>query len=211
MVIASAVIKEASFSLVISSVISLKEKGAFLFMKNFSIKKMVYSSLLITLSIILTRVLSLRFAIGGVEGIRIGFGSLPIIFGGILMGPLAGGLIGALSDILGYFINPLGAYMPHFSFTAFLTGFIPGLIFYYLFNQKLNYFSLIVSISVGQLISSVLLVPLFLDMLFGVPFKISFIPKLVGETANVALYTYILHLFAERKLFKREILNTNTN
>src|SRR6056297_3342812 len=207
MVIASAVIKEASFSLVISSVISLKEKGAFLFMKNFSIKKMVYSSLLITLSIIL----SLRFAIGGVEGIRIGFGSLPIIFGGILMGPLAGGLIGALSDILGYFINPLGAYMPHFSFTAFLTGFIPGLIFYYLFNQKLNYFSLIVSISVGQLISSVLLVPLFLDMLFGVPFKISFIPKLVGETANVALYTYILHLFAERKLFKREILNTNTN
>lgn len=172
---------------------------------------MVYSSFLITLSIILTRVLSLRFAIGGVEGIRIGFGSLPIIFGGILMGPLAGGLIGALSDILGYFINPLGAYMPHFSFTAFLTGFIPGLIFYYLFNQKLSYLSLIVSISVGQLISSVLLVPLFLDMLFGVPFKISFIPKLIGETANVALYTYILHLFAERKLFKREILNTNLN
>jgi len=122
-------------------------------MNNFSIKKMVYSSLLITLAIILTRVLSLRFAIGGVEGIRIGFGSLPIIFGGIMFGPAAGGIIGAVSDVLGYFINPLGAYMPHFTFTTFLTGFIPGVLIHYVFNQKMTYLYLFISIAVGQIIS----------------------------------------------------------
>ncbi|MCF8008448.1 MAG: ECF transporter S component, partial [Halanaerobiales bacterium] len=66
-------------------------------MKNFSIKKMVYSSFLITLAIVFTRLLSLRFAIGGVEGIRIGFGSLPIIIRRIFFGPVIGGLIGGIA------------------------------------------------------------------------------------------------------------------
>ncbi|MFP4017550.1 MAG: folate family ECF transporter S component, partial [Halanaerobiales bacterium] len=99
-----------------------------------STRRMVYLSFLIALSIILTRVFSLRIAIGGVEGIRIGFGALPIILASVLFGPLAGGIVGAVSDVLGFFINPMGAYMPHFTLTAFLTGFIPGFIVYYIFR-----------------------------------------------------------------------------
>ena len=178
-------------------------------MKNFSIKKMVYSSFLITLSIILTRILSLRFAIGGVEGIRIGFGSLPIIFGGIMLGPAAGGLIGALSDLIGYFINPLGAYMPHFTFTAFLTGFIPGVLMFYVFKKQITYFSLLISIATGQIISSVLLVPIFLDMLFGVPFEVTILPKIIGEAVNITVYTYFLKLMTKRNLIKLEMINSN--
>jgi len=178
-------------------------------MKNFSIKKLVYSSFLIALSIILTRLLSLRFAIGGVEGIRIGFGSLPIIFGGIMLGPLAGGIIGAISDLLGYFINPIGAYMPHFTLTSFLTGFIPGIIMYYVFNKNISYFSLLVAIATGQVISSVILVPIFLDMLFGVPFKVTILPKIIGEAVNITVYTYFIKLMSRRNVIKLEIINTN--
>ncbi|HMA59377.1 MAG TPA: folate family ECF transporter S component [Halanaerobiales bacterium] len=178
-------------------------------MKNFSIKKLVYSSFLIALSIILTRLLSLRFAIGGVEGIRIGFGSLPIIFGGIMLGPLAGGIIGAISDLLGYFINPIGAYMPHFTLTSFLTGFIPGIIMYYVFNKNISYFSLLVAIATGQVISSVILVPMFLDMLFGVPFKVTILPKIIGEAVNITVYTYFIKLMSRRNVIKLEIINTN--
>ncbi len=178
-------------------------------MKNFSIKKLVYSSFLIALSIILTRLLSLRFAIGGVEGIRIGFGSLPIIFGGIMLGPLAGGIIGAISDLLGYFINPIGAYMPHFTLTSFLTGFIPGVIIYYVFNKNISYFSLFIAIATGQIISSVILVPIFLDMLFGVPFKVTILPKIIGEAVNITVYTYFIKLMSRRNVIKLEIINTN--
>jgi ECF transporter S component (folate family) len=178
-------------------------------MNNFSIKKMVYSSLLITLAIILTRVLSLRFAIGGVEGIRIGFGSLPIIFGGIMFGPAAGGIIGAVSDVLGYFINPLGAYMPHFTFTTFLTGFIPGVLIHYVFNQKMTYLYLFISIAVGQIISSVILVPIFLDMLFGIPYKATVIPKILGEAVNITLYTYFIRILVKRELVDLEILKSS--
>ena len=80
--------------------------------------------LLIALSIILTRIASIRIAIGGIEGVRIGFGGLPIILGGIMFGPLAGGIVGGVSDILGYIVNPIGAYMPHFTLSSALTGII---------------------------------------------------------------------------------------
>src|SRR6056297_4092956 len=153
-------------------------------MKNYSIKKMVYSSFLITLAIILTRVLSFRMAIGGVEGIRIGFGSLPIIFGGIMLGPAAGGLIGALSDLIGYWINPIGAYMPHFTFTAFLTGFIPGLLIFYVFKGNKTIWTLLISIAIGQTISSVILVPYFIHILFGAPLKAILIPRLISQPIN---------------------------
>ena len=46
--------------------------------------KITAMGLFIALSVILTRIASLRIAIGSVEGIRIGLGKLPIILGGII-------------------------------------------------------------------------------------------------------------------------------
>jgi len=61
---------------------------------------------------------------------------LPIILGGIIFGPLSGGVIGTFSDIIGYIINPLGVYMPHFTLTSALAGIIPALVLK-LFNKKM--------------------------------------------------------------------------
>jgi len=109
--------------------------------------KITTMGFLIALSIILTRIASLRIAIGGVEGIRIGLGRLPIILGGIIFGPLAGGLIGTFSDLLGYFINPMGAYMPHFTLTSALTGIIPAAILSLKKNEELTFFELSIAIA----------------------------------------------------------------
>lgn len=167
---------------------------------RFSTRKMVQISFLTALSIILTRLFSLRIAIGGVEGIRIGFGGLPIIFAGIALGPVAGGLVGAISDVLGYLINPMGAYMPHFTLTSFLTGFIPGLFIYYVFNNSDKYWGLLVSIAIGQLITSALMVPLFLQMLFAIPLKVTLIPRLIGQLIHVPVYAYFIKLLLSYRL-----------
>jgi len=134
--------------------------------------KITTMGLLIALSIILTRVASLRIAIGGVEGIRIGLGGLPIILGGIIFGPLNGGIIGAFSDLLGYFINPMGAYMPCFTLTSALTGIIPAAILSLKKKDKPNLFELGVSIATEQIITSIILVPYFLHILFILPLKV---------------------------------------
>ncbi|MFW5788288.1 MAG: folate family ECF transporter S component [Halanaerobiales bacterium] len=170
-------------------------------MKNkFPTNKLVYMALMMSLSIVLTRILSLRIPFYGVESIRIGFGGLPIILAGITMGPLAGGIVGALADLLGFWINPVGAYMPHFTITAFLTGFIPGIIFLYFFRGKNNYLSLLLSIAPGQIITSIILVPYFINTLFGAPLTPILIPRIIGEPISIILYVYFINTFLEYDL-----------
>jgi len=171
-----------------------------------SSRKITTIGLLMALAIILTRIASLRIAIGGVEGIRIGLGRLPIILGGIIFGPLAGGLIGAFSDLLGYFINPIGAYMPHFTLTSALTGIIPATILILMRKNEPNVFDLGVAITIGQVITSIMLIPYFLHILFGLPWKILLPPRIVAEPIQIFIYTYTINM-----ILKRNILIFNSN
>jgi ECF transporter S component (folate family) len=169
-------------------------------------RKLVFLSLLTALGIVLTRFLSLRLPLFGVEGIRIGIGSLPMIFAGMVFGPVAGGLVGAVTDVVGFWISPMGAYMPHFTLTAFLTGFIPGFVMIYIFKNVRNFKTLLISIAIGQIITSIILVPYFIHILFGVPFKPLLIPRLIGQPINIIVYSYLVKI-----LFKNEILNIFNN
>ena len=162
--------------------------------------KITTMGFLIALSIILTRIASLRLAIGGVEGIRIGLGRLPIILGGIIFGPLAGGLIGAFSDLLGYFINPIGAYMPHFTLTSALTGIIPAIILILMRKGEPNIFNLGIAITAGQVITSIILIPYFLNILFGLPWKVLMLPRIISEPIQVFIYTYIINIILKRNV-----------
>ncbi|ACL68822.1 folate family ECF transporter S component [Halothermothrix orenii] len=164
-----------------------------------STRKIVYLAFLTAISIVLTRFLSIRLPMAGVESIRIGFGGLPIILAGVAFGPLAGGLVGFISDLVGYFINPMGAYMPHFTLTSALTGIIPGLVVFYLFRQKRTFWTLLVAIGIGQGITSVVLVPYFLQSLFLVPIKATIIPRMIGQLIHIPLYTYLSMVLINNK------------
>ena len=168
--------------------------------------KITTMGLLIALSIILTRIASLRIAIGGVEGIRIGFGRLPIILGGLLFGPLSGGLVGAISDLLGYFINPMGAYMPHFTLTSALAGIIPAAILSIKKNEEPAVFELGIAIAIGQVITSIILIPYFLHILFGLPWEVLIPPRIVAEPIHIFIYTYTINI-----ILKRNILITKSH
>ncbi len=168
--------------------------------------KITTMGFLIALSIILTRIASLRVAIGGVEGIRIGLGKLPIILGGIIFGPLAGGLIGTFSDLLGYFINPIGVYMPHFTLTSALAGIIPATILILMRKEEPNVFDLGLAITMGQVITSIILIPYFLNILFGIPWKVLMPPRIVAEPIQIFIYTYTINI-----ILKRNILIAKSN
>ena len=162
--------------------------------------KITTMGFLIALSIILTRIASLRIAIGGVEGIRIGLGRLPIILGGIIFGPLAGGIIGGFSDLLGYFINPMGAYMPHFTLTSALTGIIPAAILSIKKNEEPTVFELGIAIAIGQIITSIILIPYFLHILFGLPWGVLIPPRIVAEPIHIFVYTYTINIILKRNI-----------
>ena len=169
-------------------------------MKRLTAKNIVIYGMLIALNVVLTRVGSIRIGAVGTEVVRIGFGGFPIIFAGILFGPIAGGIVGAIGDIIGMIISPMGAYMPHFTLTAALTGIIPGLI---MMNCKdiacrASIKRLLLAIGVGQIVTSIILVPYFMNTLFGVPFGVSLPPRLISQAISIPLYAYATKIILVR-------------
>lgn len=159
-------------------------------------RTLVEGALLIALSVILTRFLSVKVSIGGVDGVRIGVGTMPIILAGLRSGVIQGVRVGALADIIGYFLSPGGAYMPHFTLTSALNGILPPLLIGK--KEKLNQYRIIFSIVVTHLIISMFLVPYFLKILFGIPYKVIFLPRLISFLINVTVMNFILIILHKR-------------
>lgn len=76
-----------------------------------ALRVLTLDGLMIGLSIVLTRLMSLNVPIGGGIGARIGLGHLPIVFTGIVAGPLSGLLVGAAADLVGFVIWPSGPFI----------------------------------------------------------------------------------------------------
>jgi ECF transporter S component (folate family) len=170
------------------------------------IREIVFSGIFIALSVVLTRFASLRIPIGGIEGIRIGFGTLPIVLSGILFGPGVGGLVGALADVIGFALSPMGPYLPHFTLTAALHGVIPGLFvstFRFLSREK----RMVAGIVTAQIAVSGVLVPYFLHTIFGMPWKVLMVPRLFTVPIQIAVYT-LLVLTLNRTATFAQLANT---
>ena len=167
-------------------------------MKKISTRELVYLSLLVSLNIVLTRVASIRIVIGGIDGLRIGFGGFPIILAGILFGPMAGGIVGALGDVIGYYINPMGPYMPYFTISAALTGVLPALALLPFRRPVPKYWHLILAIGIGQVVTSVFLVPYFLQMAFGIPMFATLPGRILCQAIQIPIYASMVRVIMKR-------------
>ena len=173
----------------------LRQRRCFL-MKRIEAKMLTRMALLIALNILLSRMLSIRIPLGGVEGLRIGFSSLPVIFAGIFLGPLAGGIVGALGDLAGFLINPMGPYMPHFTLNAALRGIIPGLVVLLLIRgrerRQIGLFPLFLSVCSTLIITEIFLLPYFHETLFGLSRIVTVPPRIIQNVITIPVYTVLL-------------------
>lgn len=169
-------------------------------MRQNATKYLVYLAVFICLNIILTRVAGIRIAIAGIEAVRFGLGAFPVIISGIVLGPNAGAIVGAVGDVIGYQLNPMGAYMPCFTLTAALTGFLPALLLR-IFKLEISFWSLTIVIALSQLLSSLLLVPYFLNVLFGMPYAATIPARVISYLITVPVYAYLAIT-----IFKRTVI-----
>jgi ECF transporter S component (folate family) len=149
---------------------------------------MALLSFFIALAIILTRLLRVPIPI---LGDFLNFGCFPIVLSGLMMGPAAGGIVGGVSDVMGYPIGPRAPYFPHFTLTAILSGVLPALIFNalgYSRDRLPSWWMLSVIIFAGQFLSNVLLVPIFLNMLLGFPLWLWIPKRFLSEMFHSVIY-----------------------
>ena len=130
-------------------------------MKKISTRMLAVLSLLAAMNVIFARFLSVQ-----AWNVRIGFSFLPLAVAGMLYGPLAAGIVGAVGDIVGALLFPTGAYFPGFTLTAFITGAIFGLCLY----KKRGWVNIIPAVLLNQIVCSLLLNSLWISVLYGSPF-----------------------------------------
>ncbi len=154
---------------------------------KFPTRVLVYMAVLVACSVILRRILTVPLPIG-----ILNFGGFPVVFAGLLLGPYAGAMVGAVSDILGCFLFPRGPYLPYFTITSMLTGCLAPLVIKYLGMQKNTpFWAILLSVAVAQGVTKMLLIPVIMQHSFGIPFVYTFIKGSVMELIHIPLYAVL--------------------
>ena len=155
-------------------------------------RKMVYGSFLVALNILATRLFSIMIPLGGIGALRLGFGAVPVILAGILLGPFWGGMVGLASDLLGFAINPMGsAFVPQITVIATLTGVIPGLILRH--NTRPSFYEIFTTIGVTQIVLSIIVMPWVLYHAFGIPILVNLPLRILTQAILIPTYTAIVN------------------
>ena len=114
-------------------------------------RKIVQTALFIALAVVV-RNFSTMIYLAGVPGMRIGFSGIFSRMPALLFGPFYGGLSSGILDVIGYFMNPEGGYMPLLTLTAVLGGVLSGLLwrlFRNVSNEKIQRWLWIIFIVIG--------------------------------------------------------------
>ena len=124
------------------------------------------------------------------ELIELRFAYLPIACTGMLFGPAVGGIVGAMSDILGFIVKPTGPYFPGFTVTAAAAGVIYGL---FLYGKEITWKRVAAAHFVRTIVVSFLLNPLWLSLLYGYGFWAVVAARLLKTVVMFPIETALLY------------------
>ena len=157
-----------------------------------STRKITYMAMFVALSVVIN---TMRFG-------SISFGGFPIIYSGLVLGPVNGFIVGAVADVLGFIVRPSsgGGYHVVFTLTSALTGLIPILVVR-LFKVKypnFKFYQVLLGIFVGQMITSVIMSPYFQAFIFGKNTFIYYATKaLIKQAVSTPLYAALFTSMTE--------------
>ncbi|MDD2482039.1 MAG: folate family ECF transporter S component [Lutispora sp.] len=169
--------------------------------KRLTTSSMAIGGLLAGMSIILTRFFAI-YLVGG--SVRLSFGDIPILLSGIMLGPVTGGLTGAIADLAGMmmFGGGGGPYFPGFTLSAMLVGVIPGLIFH---KTKTDYslWKIVLTISITSLLVSLGLGTLWLTILLKKGFWLLLPARIIARSIMAPIEVAVLYLILSRVKFRQ--------
>lgn len=129
------------------------------------------------------------------EFIKIGFSFLAIGTAGMVYGPVVGGLLGGMGDILNYLIKPTGPFFPGFTLNAILTGIIYGL---YLYKKPLSLRRVFWAKLTVVILVDLILTTQWLSVLYGKGFLVLLPMRTLKAIIMLPIETGILYLVLNR-------------
>lgn len=160
--------------------------------EKFTPNKLTYMAVLVALGVIIN---TLR--VGGIS-----FGGFTIILSGYLLGPVSGFIVGAVTDIAAFIVRPsVFGFNPIFTMTSALTGLLPVMVTSLLGETypKFTFLKVLIGIFVGQILTSVILVPIFSTLLYGqASFFVLAGQALAKQAFSIPIYAFLAVTLIDR-------------
>ena len=152
--------------------------------QKWNVKTLVFMALLVAMHLVLTRVLVIDLG-----AYRISVGSVSTILAGLWLGPVAGGVCGFASDVIGCFMKGY-AVNPFITAAAILWGVIPALVRPLLANKKKTgkTVGICISIIVTAILSSLVLTTAGLVLMLGYNFYAIMPGRLIQFAIMIPIY-----------------------
>lgn len=147
-------------------------------------RRLTVAAMLLALSVILS---FLKIPVTNLIEIR--FNSLPIAAVGYLFGPVMGGIVGMLADILGYIVKPTGPFFPGFTISSAITGIIYGTL---LWRKDVTLPRLALAEAVQTVVVSIFLNSYFLSVLYGNGFSVVLSARLLKSIVMFPINVMLL-------------------
>ena len=156
--------------------------------RRMTTQKLVAVALLVAVNVVLSRFLSIS-----TQEIKIGFAFIPVMIGSLALGPVGGGIVGALGDLVGAVFFPIGAYFPGFTVCAFLTGWNYGI---FLKNNQIHV-RIILAVSISEIVCSLLLNSWWISLLYGIPYWGSVLTRILQSIVMIIVECVVLKVLVK--------------
>ncbi len=159
-------------------------------MKHITPKRLSLMAMLIALQIVLSKFLMLQLT----GSIRLSIDSVPILLSGIWFGPLAGGIVGLLSDLLGTLLFPTaGMYYPPLTAAFVLIGVCAGFLAK-IVKSKNGLLRAALIVIPAEIVGSYLTKSAALSTLVQVPFPVLLAARALPVGSIMIVNTLIVYL-----------------
>lgn len=155
-------------------------------------KKIVLTALMLTLSIVLSRFLSIKTPL-----LSISFSFVPTLLSAIWLGPKYTVIITGLADVIGAILFPFGEFFIGFTISAILSGLIYGLILYSK-NEEMNNKQFIIRLIISNILVTILvniiLNTIWLMIMYDKAFIVLLSTRIVKEIIMIPIQIIIIYL-----------------
>lgn len=160
------------------------------------IKKLCTVSMLIAVSVVLGAYLTVR--IGG--GIKITFKFITVFMSAYLFGPLVGGAVGLISDVIAFLLSPTASFLPQISAIEFVYGFIFGVMFH---KKNISILKIVICAAVQMMIINLFGTSYVLKGFFGDKYWTAVITRLPTAILNAVIQIASLSVLSKNSALRK--------
>lgn len=165
-----------------------------------SVKSLAITAMLIAVGIVLGAVTTIQVT----PFMKVGFSGLANELTAFLFGPVVGGIMGGVTDILKYIMKPTGDFFFGWTLNAILGAVIYGVAFY---HKPISFWRILAAKTVVAIVVNMFLGTYWLSIMYGRAFMVMLPARALKQVASVPLES-LLFFIVLKALSKAKVFST---